>query len=116
GVLVLSEFAGAAAEMGEALLINPYDEERTATTIKRALLKLQLRWKIVEDRPEGLIGVTLVEPSRHVLGKIHGEAMVRLCPLRKYLVAFVAVFFSATSGPSDPVSAGLSQQWIHRAC
>jgi trehalose 6-phosphate synthase/phosphatase len=28
GVLVLSEFAGAAAEMGEALMINPYDEER----------------------------------------------------------------------------------------
>jgi trehalose 6-phosphate synthase/phosphatase len=37
GVLVLSEFAGAAAEMGEALLINPFDEERTASTIKRAL-------------------------------------------------------------------------------
>lgn len=37
GVLILSEFAGAAAEMGEALLINPYDEERTAATIKRAL-------------------------------------------------------------------------------
>ena len=37
GVLVLSEFAGAAAEMGEALLINPFDEERTAATIKRAL-------------------------------------------------------------------------------
>lgn len=37
GVLVLSEFAGAAAEMGEALLINPYDEERTANTIARAL-------------------------------------------------------------------------------
>jgi len=37
GVLVLSEFAGAAAEMGEALLINPYDEERTAATIHRAL-------------------------------------------------------------------------------
>ena len=37
GVLVLSEFAGAAAEMGEALLINPFDEERTALTIARAL-------------------------------------------------------------------------------
>ena len=37
GVLVLSEFAGAAAEMGEALLINPFDEDRTATTIERAL-------------------------------------------------------------------------------
>jgi trehalose 6-phosphate synthase/phosphatase len=37
GVLVLSEFAGAAAEMGEALLINPFDENRTAATLKRAL-------------------------------------------------------------------------------
>jgi trehalose 6-phosphate synthase/phosphatase len=37
GVLVLSEFAGAAAEMGEALLINPFDEERTSATIERAL-------------------------------------------------------------------------------
>ena len=37
GVLVLSEFAGAAAEMGEALLINPFDDERTAVTINRAL-------------------------------------------------------------------------------
>src|SRR5690606_16947006 len=33
GVLVLSTFAGAAAEMGEALLINPHDEERTAATV-----------------------------------------------------------------------------------
>lgn len=37
GALVLSEFAGAAAEMGEAFLVNPYDEERTAETIARAL-------------------------------------------------------------------------------
>jgi len=37
GVLILSEFAGAAAEMGEAFLVNPYDEERTAETIGRAL-------------------------------------------------------------------------------
>jgi trehalose 6-phosphate synthase/phosphatase len=37
GVLVLSEFAGAGAEMGEALLINPFDEERTAQVVTRAL-------------------------------------------------------------------------------
>jgi trehalose 6-phosphate synthase/phosphatase len=37
GVLVLSEFAGAAAEMGEALLINPFDEDRTARVVARAL-------------------------------------------------------------------------------
>src|SRR5205807_2461769 len=37
GALVLSEFAGAAAEMGEAFLVNPYDEERVAETVLRAL-------------------------------------------------------------------------------
>jgi trehalose 6-phosphate synthase/phosphatase len=37
GILVLSSFAGAAAEMGEALLINPFDEERTASAVARAL-------------------------------------------------------------------------------
>jgi len=37
GVLVLSEFAGTAAEMGEALLVNSYDEESLSLTIARAL-------------------------------------------------------------------------------
>lgn len=37
GVLVLSEFAGAAQELGEALRINPYDVEGTADTLIRAL-------------------------------------------------------------------------------
>jgi trehalose 6-phosphate synthase/phosphatase len=35
--LVLSEFAGAAAEMGEAFVVNPYDEERTAEAVEAAL-------------------------------------------------------------------------------
>lgn len=37
GVLVLSRFAGAAAECVSALLVNPYDPEGVATTIARAL-------------------------------------------------------------------------------
>ncbi|GEJ55727.1 bifunctional alpha,alpha-trehalose-phosphate synthase (UDP-forming)/trehalose-phosphatase [Anaeromyxobacter diazotrophicus] len=37
GVLVLSEFAGAAAELAEALLVNPYDVEHTAEVFHRAL-------------------------------------------------------------------------------
>jgi trehalose 6-phosphate synthase/phosphatase len=37
GVLMLSEFAGAAAEMGEAFIVNPYDTEQTALTLQRAL-------------------------------------------------------------------------------
>jgi trehalose 6-phosphate synthase len=37
GVLVLSRFAGAAEQMREALLVNPYDTTRTAETMQRAL-------------------------------------------------------------------------------
>ena len=38
GVLVLSEFAGAADELGEALIVNPYDVDGTADAIHRALI------------------------------------------------------------------------------
>jgi trehalose 6-phosphate synthase/phosphatase len=37
GVLVLSEFAGAADELGEGLLVNPYDIDAVGDTMERAL-------------------------------------------------------------------------------
>ncbi|SMF00580.1 bifunctional alpha,alpha-trehalose-phosphate synthase (UDP-forming)/trehalose-phosphatase [Pseudobacteriovorax antillogorgiicola] len=37
GCLVLSEFAGSASEMGEALQVNPYDIENVAHTFNKAL-------------------------------------------------------------------------------
>ncbi|RKP44983.1 alpha,alpha-trehalose-phosphate synthase (UDP-forming) [Pararobbsia silviterrae] len=37
GMLVLSRFAGAAEQLGDALLVNPYDTEGTAHAIQRAL-------------------------------------------------------------------------------
>ncbi len=37
GVLVLSEFAGAAAELAEALLVNPYDIDSVAGAVKQSL-------------------------------------------------------------------------------
>ena len=37
GVLVLSRFAGAAEQLKEALLVNPYDSQGTAQAIERAL-------------------------------------------------------------------------------
>ncbi len=37
GVLVLSEFAGAAEHLGQAYLVNPYDVESVATELARAL-------------------------------------------------------------------------------
>jgi trehalose 6-phosphate synthase/phosphatase len=36
-VLILSEFAGAADELTDALLVNPYDVDGTAEAIHRAL-------------------------------------------------------------------------------
>ena len=36
GVLVLSQFAGAAQELKSALIVNPYDIEATAAAIARA--------------------------------------------------------------------------------
>jgi trehalose 6-phosphate synthase/phosphatase len=37
GVLVLSEFAGAASELGEAVVVNPYDVDAVAAAMKEAL-------------------------------------------------------------------------------
>ncbi|HET9062159.1 MAG TPA: bifunctional alpha,alpha-trehalose-phosphate synthase (UDP-forming)/trehalose-phosphatase, partial [Candidatus Binatia bacterium] len=37
GVLVLSEFAGAASQLAEAILVNPYDVDATADAFHRAL-------------------------------------------------------------------------------
>jgi trehalose 6-phosphate synthase len=37
GVLILSQFAGAAAELGQALIVNPHETEGVAAALKRAL-------------------------------------------------------------------------------
>jgi trehalose 6-phosphate synthase/phosphatase len=54
GALALSEFPGAAAEMGEALMINPFDEERTASSVDRALAlderERKLRMRALHNR------------------------------------------------------------------
>ena len=49
GVLILSRFAGAAEQLVDALIVNPYDEDRVASTLGRALEmplnERQARWK-----------------------------------------------------------------------
>ncbi|MGP1665403.1 MAG: trehalose-6-phosphate synthase, partial [Rhodanobacter sp.] len=49
GVLVLSRFAGAAMELGDALLVNPADTEEVADALERALAmplgERRERWK-----------------------------------------------------------------------
>ena len=49
GVLILSRFAGAAAQMKAALIVNPYDQDEMAEAIHRALTmdltERMLRWR-----------------------------------------------------------------------
>jgi trehalose 6-phosphate synthase len=54
GVLVLSQFAGAAAEMTEALIVNPHDPDEVANALYRALqmplVERRKRWKALMDQ------------------------------------------------------------------
>lgn len=54
GVLILSEFAGAANELREAILVNPYDVRETAESIKKGLemsnREKKRRMKRLQDR------------------------------------------------------------------
>ncbi len=56
GVLVLSRFAGAVHEMPEALIVNPYNLEETASAIQRAfempLRERKERWRAMMDTIE----------------------------------------------------------------
>lgn len=53
GVLVLSEFAGAAEQMEQALIVNPHDRDGLAETIYQALTmpleERQARWRALRD-------------------------------------------------------------------
>ena len=53
GVLILSEFAGAAEQLNAALLVNPHDTGKVAETIHHALnmplAERQERWQVLRD-------------------------------------------------------------------
>ncbi|WP_158670794.1 alpha,alpha-trehalose-phosphate synthase (UDP-forming), partial [Bradyrhizobium guangdongense] len=73
GVLVLSSFTGAAREMSEALIVNPYDTEELAAAIKRAMtmpldeqverMKL-MRQQVKENNVYRWAGTMLVDAAR----------------------------------------------------
>jgi trehalose 6-phosphate synthase len=55
GVLILSRFAGAAAQMGQALIVNPYSREDVSDAIRRALsMELPERRQRWESLMEGV--------------------------------------------------------------
>lgn len=72
GVLVLSEFAGAAQEMDAALLINPHDTEATAFAIHRALtMPLAERQQRHAALMKMLHAHTIHDWTRHFLECLH---------------------------------------------
>jgi trehalose-6-phosphate synthase len=68
GVLVLSRFAGAAREMREALLVNPYDIGAVAETLHRAL-------SLPPEERERRIGLLRRRVERHTIQDWMGEIL-----------------------------------------
>jgi trehalose 6-phosphate synthase/phosphatase len=65
GVLVLSEFAGAASELADALIANPYDVSAIAAALDRALTMPQ-----AERRAHGGAARARARPSGRGLGRL----------------------------------------------
>jgi trehalose 6-phosphate synthase len=65
GVLVLSRFCGAAEELREAVIVNPYDIDGMADDLKRALemplAERQERWKALHKRVQAVTAQTWCE-------------------------------------------------------
>ena len=82
GVLVLSRFAGAAEQMGEALLVNPFSREELSDAIKRALTmplaerrrKWECLMQVVHDTDVGVWRNDFVATLRAVVKPADGDA------------------------------------------
>jgi len=83
GVLILSRFAGAAEQMGEALLVNPFSREELSEAIKKALtmpLKERIRkWEalmqVVRDTDVGVWRDSYVGALRKVAIRADDEVV-----------------------------------------
>jgi trehalose 6-phosphate synthase len=71
GVLVLSQFAGAAAQMSDALIVNPYDHDEIANALYRALhMPLRERRKRWRNMMDGLVSEDIHHWRKAFLGAL----------------------------------------------
>ena len=75
GVLILSRFTGAARELRDALLVNPYDVDGTADAIRRALAMDPDERKLRMQRMRKFI-------SEHNIYRWAGSLIAELCEVR----------------------------------
>ncbi len=78
GVLVLSEFAGAAWELGQAMMVNPYNVHETALALRRAIL---------------------MEPAEQRTRMVPMRARVREWDVHAWLRSFAAALDAAVRPP-----------------
>ncbi len=91
GVLILSRFTGAARELRDALLVNPYDIDGTADAIRRALAMDPDERKLRMQRMRKFI-------SEHNIYRWAGTLIAELCEVRT----------DTTGKKPDEVQTGLS--------
>ncbi|HTM21623.1 MAG TPA: bifunctional alpha,alpha-trehalose-phosphate synthase (UDP-forming)/trehalose-phosphatase [Kofleriaceae bacterium] len=88
GVLVLSDLAGAAAELGEALLVNPWDVDGTADAIEQALRmdageqrrRMRALHQRVSTRGPAEWGTAFVDAFDQAVADREGAAVVAVPP------------------------------------
>ncbi|BBF81895.1 alpha,alpha-trehalose-phosphate synthase (UDP-forming) [Asticcacaulis excentricus] len=77
GVLILSEFAGAAAQMQAALIVNPFDRQAMAEAIAEAVhMPLKERRQRHEDLMRGVMAEDVVWWRNDFVAKLKGEGEV----------------------------------------
>jgi trehalose-6-phosphate synthase len=75
GVLILSQFTGAARELRDALLVNPYDIDQTAEAIRAALEMEPEDKQMRMHRMRKLI-------KEHNIYRWAGDLVTELCEIR----------------------------------
>ena len=87
GVLILSRFAGAAAQLTDALLVNPHSREEIAEALNRALTmplaERRVRWRRLRDT---LAAYDVHRWQREYLAKLAGHATVQTIEVPEPLV------------------------------
>ncbi len=83
GVLILSEMAGASAELGEAIIINPYDINRMASAMHEAL-------EMPEEEKRERNRVMKTRLKRYDVHRWANEFMAKLLEVKELQEAFTA--------------------------
>jgi len=118
GVLILSEMAGAAAELGEAMLINPTDKTEVANAINRALLlsvkERELRMGLIRKRlqtydvfswaTDYMNNVTLIKKEQDVRKVVIMDKTIEMDIITSYHNAKKRIVFLDYDGTLVPYS------------